>query len=135
MPARLMVQTDATGHAAADALLLIGRGPRLLEDDVLELIPPSVGEAVWRQMVRKTDGGDAGRVATTWTGPPSRSVAARAVSDARPAAGFLFLKATRRVCALRVSSAPLRRDDRVTAPENAESPAVAGDLTGGRTRT
>lgn len=73
MPAQFVVTSRATDLGGADAWLLIGRQDRLLEPDVLELVPPGVGESVYRQMVRKTDAGDTGRVASTWTATtPSR---------------------------------------------------------------
>jgi probable aminopeptidase NPEPL1 len=73
MPAHLTVTTHPAQLATTDSLLFLGRQDRLLEDDVLKLVPPSVGESIYRQMVKKTDAGDSGRLATTWSsGSPSR---------------------------------------------------------------
>jgi probable aminopeptidase NPEPL1 len=74
MPAHLVATTNPAHLAAIDSLLFLGRQDRLLEEDVLKLVPPSVGEAVYRQMVKKTDAGDSGRLATTWSaGSPTRT--------------------------------------------------------------
>jgi probable aminopeptidase NPEPL1 len=73
MPARLAVVPDPGELTGCDSLVFVGRAERLLDDDVLRLVPPPVGEATWRNMVRKTDAGDHGRAATTWTsGTPAR---------------------------------------------------------------
>jgi probable aminopeptidase NPEPL1 len=67
MPASFVVTTRPSDLDRVDALLLVGRADRLVDPDVLALVPATVGEAVWRQMVRRTDAGDTGRLATTWT--------------------------------------------------------------------
>ena len=77
MPARLSLVPDPSGLSGCDSLVFVGRAERLVDEDVLRLVPSQVGEATWRQMVKKTDAGDAGRVATTWTsGSPARVSAA-----------------------------------------------------------
>ncbi|MCB9688451.1 MAG: leucyl aminopeptidase family protein [Alphaproteobacteria bacterium] len=79
MPASLSVTTAVPGAPLppSDALVFLGRGARLLEPDVLRLLPESVGEPVFTQMVRKSDPGDTGRLVTTWTaGTPARVSAA-----------------------------------------------------------
>lgn len=70
MPARVVITRQAGDLDGVEGLLLVGRADRLLEPDVLALVPPAVGEAVWRQMVRGTDAGDHGRLASTWTAGP-----------------------------------------------------------------
>ncbi|MEQ1500608.1 MAG: leucyl aminopeptidase family protein [Myxococcota bacterium] len=73
MPAQFMVTTRPSDLDGVDSLLIVGRDERLGQEDVVKLVPAAVGEAVYRQMVRKTDAGDTGRLATTWTaGSPSR---------------------------------------------------------------
>ena len=73
MPARLSIVDDFAQLDGVNALLIIGRPERLVETDVLALLPDTVDEKAWRTMVRRSDPGDHGRVATTWTnGSPTR---------------------------------------------------------------
>lgn len=73
MAAQIVVTTNTNLLASSETLLLIGRAGRLLDDDVARLIPTQLGEGIYRQMVKKTDPGDSGKVATTWlSGSPGR---------------------------------------------------------------
>lgn len=73
MPAQFVITARPSDLDGVDSLLLVGRAGRLVEEDVLGLVPSEVAEPVYRQMVRKTDPGDGGRITTTWTaGTPSR---------------------------------------------------------------
>ncbi len=76
MPATVTIHSTPEALSTSDTLLLIGRRDRLLADDVRALVPASVGDRTWRQMVKRTDPGDVGRVAATFTGSsPVRVVA------------------------------------------------------------
>ncbi|MEZ4237675.1 MAG: leucyl aminopeptidase family protein [Myxococcota bacterium] len=73
MPAQLTFAASAADLQGVDALLVVGRAARLVQPDVLALLPAGLPEPLFRQMVRKTEPGDHGRVATTWLdGAPSR---------------------------------------------------------------
>ncbi len=77
MPANLAVTADPSTLQASDALLFVGRRDRLQDPDILELLPSIVDLHTWRAMVKRTEPGDSGRVATTWTpGTPARVTAA-----------------------------------------------------------
>jgi probable aminopeptidase NPEPL1 len=77
MPATLTLHDqpgDVTGH---DQIVFVGRAQRLLDDATLQLLPSGVDRGAWQRMVRKTDAGDSGRVASTWPSEgPSKVVAA-----------------------------------------------------------
>ena len=65
-----------------DAVLLIGRSERLQEADVVSLVAPSVvEERAWRTMVKRSDPGDSGRLATTWTGASPARISAGVLPD------------------------------------------------------
>jgi probable aminopeptidase NPEPL1 len=73
VPARLAFVADPSQLQGADAVVFVGRAARLLEPRVRQLVPPTVGDAVFAQMVAKSDAGDAGRLVSTWTATtPSR---------------------------------------------------------------
>jgi probable aminopeptidase NPEPL1 len=76
MPARLQLTASQADLGNADTLLLIGRAAQLLSDRALALVPSSVPEAVFRDMVKRADPGDFGRVSVTHTGSQPRRVAA-----------------------------------------------------------
>ncbi len=81
MPARIKVTSDPSSMSSVDARLVIGRASRLLEADVAELLsdlPP----ATWQAMVKRTDPGDGGRVATTWTGGSPARISAGVLPEA-----------------------------------------------------
>ncbi|MEQ1568198.1 MAG: leucyl aminopeptidase family protein [Myxococcota bacterium] len=81
MPAPFVVTTRPSDLEGVEGLLVVGRQERLLEDDVVARVPASLAP-VWRQMVRKTDPGDNGRVATTWTAEPLSRVHAGVLPEA-----------------------------------------------------
>ncbi|MBX2800832.1 MAG: leucyl aminopeptidase family protein [Myxococcales bacterium] len=68
MPARFTIITDTAQLQGLDAILVVGRSERVLEADILSLVSALVPERAWRTMVKRTDPGDNGRVATHWTG-------------------------------------------------------------------
>ena len=76
MTASISIVTDARAAASeADALLIVGRQKRLLDTDVLALLPV-MAPGVWEDMVKKGDAGDAGRSASTFTGTMPARLAA-----------------------------------------------------------
>lgn len=68
---------DAPDLTDIDTLIVVGRGARLGQADVRALVG-SIPTSAWDDMVRRGDPGDAGRVATTYTGQaaPKRVAAA-----------------------------------------------------------
>jgi probable aminopeptidase NPEPL1 len=77
MPARLAFVADPGHLQGADAVVFLGRAGRLMDPRVRQLVPPTVGDAVFTQMVGKSEPGDSGRVQSTWTSStPSRVHAA-----------------------------------------------------------
>lgn len=77
MAARLAFVADPAQLVGADAVVFVGRADRLLDPRVRAMVPPLVGDAVFTQMVTRSEPGDAGRLVSTWTaGVPSRVHAA-----------------------------------------------------------
>jgi len=77
MPATLSLHDHATDATSLDQLIFVGRASRLLADTTVALLPSDVDRGAWERMVRKTDAGDSGRVASTWpSNGPSKVVAA-----------------------------------------------------------
>jgi probable aminopeptidase NPEPL1 len=75
MPASLRFDEDPAAWAKLDTLLVIGRKARLLDEDVLAILPKSVPREAWQAMV-DGDVGDGGRASTTHTGGTPRKVIA-----------------------------------------------------------
>jgi probable aminopeptidase NPEPL1 len=77
MPARIAFVAEPSQLVGADSVVFVGRADRLLEPRVRSLVPPIVGDAVYTQMVSRSEPGDTGRLVTTWTAStPSRVHAA-----------------------------------------------------------
>jgi probable aminopeptidase NPEPL1 len=73
MPARLVFVADSSQLQGADSFVFLGRAERLLDPKVRHLVPPTVGDGVYTQMVNKSEPGDSGRAVSTWTAStPSR---------------------------------------------------------------
>jgi len=76
MPAAITLAPHPQATLQHDTLLFVGRKTRLLESDILALLPPRLSRSAWDAMVRRCDPGDWGRVVSTWTGESPTRIAA-----------------------------------------------------------
>ncbi|MEN0067289.1 MAG: leucyl aminopeptidase family protein [Myxococcota bacterium] len=76
MPAAITLAPHPQAIHQHDTLLIIGRKARLLEPDVMGLLPSRMPHATWQSMLKRCDPGDWGRVVSTWTGDTPARVAA-----------------------------------------------------------
>ncbi|MEO0605100.1 MAG: hypothetical protein AAF211_26965, partial [Myxococcota bacterium] len=76
MPAAITLAPHPQAVLQHDTLLIVGRKTRLLESDVLALLPSKFPRATWDAMVRRCDPGDWGRTVTTWNSEAPTRVAA-----------------------------------------------------------
>ncbi len=82
MPAAITLAPHPQAILQHDTLLVVGRKARLLESDILALLPGRFPRATWDTMVRRCDPGDWGRVVSTWGSDAPTRIAAGVLPEA-----------------------------------------------------